>query len=70
MREEKKAGFFDGMGKFFRSVIAELKKVAWPSRRETVVYTVVVIATCIVVALVIGVFDIGLKALYDIVYVR
>lgn len=70
MREEKKPGFFDGLGKFFRSVIAELKKVAWPTRRETLVYTTVVIATCIVVALVIGVFDIGLKALYDIVYAR
>jgi preprotein translocase subunit SecE len=70
MREEKKTGFFDGLGKFFRSVVAELKKVAWPTRRETFVYTTVVIATCIVVAAIIGAFDIGLKALYDIVYVR
>lgn len=45
------------VGKYFRSVIAELKKVAFPNRRETTVYTIVVIVTVIVVALLLGVFD-------------
>ena len=43
------------VGKYFRSVIAELKKVALPNRRETTVYTIVVIVTVIVVALLLGV---------------
>ncbi len=42
---------------FFRNVMAELKKVAWPNRREVSAYTVVVLVTVIAVALLISVFD-------------
>ncbi len=52
------------MGKHFRSVIAELKKVAWPTRRETTVYTIVVIVTVVVVAALIGVFDLLLRLIF------
>ena len=45
------------IGKYFRSVIAELKKVSWPNRRETTTYTIVVIVTVLVLGLLIGVFD-------------
>jgi preprotein translocase subunit SecE len=45
------------VGRYFRSVIAELKKVSLPNRRETTVYTIVVIVTVVVVALLLGVFD-------------
>jgi preprotein translocase subunit SecE len=38
-------------------VTAELKKVTWPTRKETVSATIVVIVTCIVSALFLGVFD-------------
>lgn len=41
----------------FRNVMAELKKVAWPNRREVSTYTAVVLVTVIAVALIIGVFD-------------
>lgn len=51
----KKAG--QNIGKFFRNVLAELKKVSWPTRRETTVYTIVVIVTVTVVGLLIGTFD-------------
>ena len=67
---EKKGGrdFFGKISKFFRSVMAELKKVAWPTQRETSVYTTVVIATVIVVALIIGFLDVILSALQRLVY--
>ena len=40
---------------YFREIRAELKKVAWPTRREVVSYTVVVIAsTTVLTALVFG----------------
>lgn len=68
MPEKKEISFFQGVGKFFRSVVAELKKVAWPSRRETFVYTVVVIATCLVLAVIIGLFDMGLQYVHNAVY--
>jgi preprotein translocase subunit SecE len=69
MMGEKKASQEPGkVGKFFRSVVAEIKKVAWPSHRETTIYTIVVIATVIVVALAIGAFDTVLTALAKLVY--
>jgi len=52
------------IAKYFRSVVAELKKVAWPTRRETTVYTIVVIVTVVVVSALIGVFDILLNLLF------
>lgn len=46
-----------GMNKFFRNVMAELKKVNWPSRKELTTYTIVVIATVLVLAVVIFFWD-------------
>jgi len=43
--------------KYFREVRTELKKVVWPDRRQTVVYTGVVIISVVAVALVIWVVD-------------
>ncbi|NLW60600.1 MAG: preprotein translocase subunit SecE [Firmicutes bacterium] len=54
MAEQKKKV---GVGRFFRSVTAELKKVAWPNRKETSTYTTVVLVTVAVVALIIFFFD-------------
>ncbi|HHU52415.1 MAG TPA: preprotein translocase subunit SecE [Firmicutes bacterium] len=51
------------IGKYFRSVIAELKKVSWPNRRETTTYTIVVIVTVLVLGLLVGVFDLILSFL-------
>jgi preprotein translocase subunit SecE len=39
-----------GPRQFLREVRQELKKVAWPSRRELLAYTVVVLVTVVVVA--------------------
>ena len=46
-----------GFGKFFRGVKAELKKVVWPTRKELINYTIVVILVTIFIALLIYVFD-------------
>lgn len=46
-----------GIGKFFREVRAELKKVVWPTRRELINYTIIVFVTVILVSLLIGVVD-------------
>lgn len=51
----------DRAGKFLRDVRAELAKVNWPTRRETGVYTLVVVASVAAVALVIFVFDVALS---------
>ncbi len=43
--------------KFLRDVWAELKKVVWPDREETVTYTTVVLVTVAIVAVVIWLAD-------------
>ncbi|MDQ3620276.1 MAG: preprotein translocase subunit SecE [Actinomycetota bacterium] len=35
---------------FFKEVVGELQKVAWPSRQEVVAYSIVVIVSVIVIA--------------------
>ena len=42
---------------FFKEVIAELKKVTWPTRKQALYYTAIVIGLALVVALLIGGFD-------------
>ena len=43
---------------FVREVVAEFRKVAWPSRQELINSTVVVIAVTVVVALFLGAVDV------------
>jgi preprotein translocase subunit SecE len=47
-------------GRFLKEVVAELKKVTWPTREETVKLTVVVI----VISVVVGAFIGGLDSLF------
>lgn len=42
---------------YVRSSIEELKKVAWPTRAETVRYSLLVIGVSLATALLIGVLD-------------
>lgn len=45
------------MPNYFKEVRAEMKHVAWPSRTQTIVYTVVVIGVSIATALYLGAWD-------------
>ena len=42
---------------YFRDVRAEMKHVSWPSRRLTIVYTVVVVLISLVTAAYLGALD-------------
>lgn len=46
-----------GVGKFLKSVRAELKKVSWPNKKELKSYTWVVLVTCGLAALGIWIAD-------------
>ncbi len=48
---------------FFGDVIGELRKVTWPSRRDTVRLTIMVIIVCGVVGLFLGALDYGFAEL-------
>ena len=52
---------------FVQEVIAEFRKVTWPSRQELINSTVVVIAVTVVVALFLGSVDIVLAKIVEAV---
>ena len=52
-----KPGFFARIGKWFKELRSELKKVQWPTRKQTVNNTIIVIVCCIVVGICIWLFD-------------
>ena len=49
----KKEGFFARVGKSFNATKSELKKVVWPTRKQLINNTGIVIAALIVVGLII-----------------
>ena len=64
---EEKPGVFARLKKYFRDTKSEVKKVAWPTKQQTINNTGVVIACIVVVGAFIGVLDavftFGLQAL-------
>ena len=50
-------GLFARIGIFSRQVIAELRKVIWPTRKELVTYTWVVIAFVTFMAIYVAILD-------------
>ena len=55
--KQKKPGIFARIGKWLKEMKSELKKVQWPTRKQTVNNTLIVIACVIVVGVFIWVFD-------------
>ena len=56
---EARLNAFRRIALFLRQVIAELKKVVWPTRDQLVTYTIVVIVFVTVLALVVATMDLG-----------
>ena len=51
-----------GIGEYFKGVKVEMKKVVWPTKKEAVSYTAVVIVTCALFALGFWRIDTGVLA--------
>jgi preprotein translocase subunit SecE len=64
---KSKPNFIDATFQFLREVKVELKKVTWPSRKQTIGSTVVVLALVVLISLFLGVVDIGLSQLIKFV---
>ena len=43
----------------FKNMASELKKVAWPSKKDLINYSVLVIAFVVVLAVIVGLLDTG-----------
>lgn len=55
--KKKKKNPFTSTGKFFREVKAEMKKVVWPTKKQVVNNTLIVLAVVLIAVIFIGVFD-------------
>jgi preprotein translocase subunit SecE len=42
---------------FFAGTASEIKKITWPTKNETINYTITVLVICIVVSVLLGLFD-------------
>ena len=55
--ERAKKNFFTRSALFVRQVIAELRKVIWPTRKELVAYTTVVVVFVVIMASIVAGLD-------------
>ncbi len=55
--EKKKVGFFGRIVRWFREMKSELKKVQWPTAKQTVNNTLIVILCVVIVGIFIWIFD-------------
>jgi preprotein translocase subunit SecE len=60
--KKRKPNIFARMSLFLREVVAELRKVIWPTRKELTAYTVIVVVFVLVMA--------GIVALLDFVFTK
>ncbi|MBW2201756.1 MAG: preprotein translocase subunit SecE [Deltaproteobacteria bacterium] len=63
----KVKAFLDTSVQFLREVKVELKKVVWPSRKQTLGSTVVVLILVFIISFFLGAVDIGLSSIIRIV---
>lgn len=54
------------IGKFFNQVKTEMKKVSWPSKSELISSTIVVLVSTLMLALYIGVCDLALSRIINV----
>jgi preprotein translocase subunit SecE len=53
---------------FVRNIIAELKKVVWPTRREATYLTMMVLVVAVTIGVILGVIDFGFSELIDRIF--
>lgn len=56
--------------RFFGDVIAELKKVVWPTRQEAIRLTIMVLIVCIIIGIFLALADYGFSRLVREVFMR
>ena len=56
-KDDTKPGFFQRIGKWFREMKSELKKVIWPSRQQLTKNSLISVGVMVVSAIVIWGFD-------------
>ena len=67
-KEEKKLGFFQRIGKWFRDMKSELKKVVWPTPKQLVQNTGIALVVMAVAAVILFAFDKGAGAAVNAIF--
>lgn len=52
--------------RFIRDIVVELKKVVWPTRKETRRLTTIVLIVCLAAGLILGAIDYGFTRLLEV----
>ena len=58
-KDERRTGPVGVIGRFFREIIGELRKVIWPTRNELLTYTAVVIVFVTIITTIVALLDYG-----------
>ena len=58
-RDSDRPGRIRGIGTFYKQVVAELRKVIWPTRQELVTYTSVVVVFVLIITVIVALFDLA-----------
>ncbi|MDD7161222.1 MAG: preprotein translocase subunit SecE [Candidatus Ornithospirochaeta sp.] len=56
------------IGRYFKECWLELKKVSWPTRDTVVHYTWIVIISTVVFGIILGLVDLGIGQLMDLIF--
>jgi preprotein translocase subunit SecE len=67
-RRAKKRGPLGRLALFYRQIVAELRKVVWPSRRQLSTYTTAVIVFVVIVIAILSVLDWGFSRAIEYVF--
>lgn len=58
------------IGQFLKEVKVELSKVSWPTKQQTILYTIVVIVMSAIMAAFLGILDLGFQKILDILITK
>lgn len=64
---KKKSNVFSKIGSFFRSCVGEMKKITWPTPKNTTKNFLIVVTVILIAGLFIFALDRGLYALLNLV---
>ena len=53
----KKTNFIEKITEYFKGAFSELKKVVWPTKKQTTTYSIIVISLSIGIAIFLGALD-------------
>ena len=67
MAEKEKSKKQNPIQAFFRETAGELRKVSWPSRREVVQLTTIVLIVMVLMGAILGITDGGARILLNVI---